>query len=165
VVGRLVLLYFADPAEGLKAAARHARSGGTIAFQEMDMDIHIPSRSYPAADSLWNTTGSAIIETLTAAGVHVRMGRKLLDTFLKAGLPAPTLMEETVVGAGPEYGGYGWIANTMRSLAPMAQQLGVTRASALEPLESLADRIREDAVSRNLLVWSPSYLGGYSRKP
>lgn len=165
VVGRLVLLYFADPTEGLKAAARHARTGGTIAFHEMDMDINSPSRSYPEADSLWSATGSAIIETFSAAGVHVRMGRKLMDTFLRAGLPTPTLCEETAVGAGPNYPGYRWIANTMRSLAPMAQRLGVTRINALGPLESLADRIREEALSRNLLVWSPSYLGAHSRRP
>jgi ubiquinone/menaquinone biosynthesis C-methylase UbiE len=73
--GRVVLLYLADPVEGVKAVARRVRSGGPIVFQEMDMDIDNRSRSYPPGDSLWNATGSAIIETFTAAGVHVRAGR------------------------------------------------------------------------------------------
>ena len=163
-VGRLVLLYFADPAEGLKAAASRVRHGGIIAFQEMDMDIDVHSRSYPAADSLWNATGRAIIETFAAAGVHVRMGRMLMDAFLKAALPAPSLLEEASVGGGPDYEGYRWLANTMRSLSPVAQRFGVKAAETLGPLDSLAGRIREEALSRNLMVWSPSYVGAYARK-
>jgi SAM-dependent methyltransferase len=164
-VGRLVLLHFSDPAEGIEAAARHVRAGGTIAFQEMDMDIEVHSCSYPAADTLWNVAGRAIVETFTAAGVHVRMGRKLVEVFLKAGLPTPRLLQEATVGAGPEYDGYGWIANTMRSLAPVAQKLGVTLPNELEPLESLAERIRDEVLSRNLMVWSGSYVGAYACKP
>jgi SAM-dependent methyltransferase len=162
--GRVVLLYLADPAEGVKAVARRVRSGGPIVFQEMDMDIDIWSRSYPPGDSLWSATGRAIIETFTAAGVHVRAGRSLLDVFSRAGLPVPALRDEAVAGGGPDFAGYSWLANTLRSLAPLADKLGVKRAAALDP-ESLAERMRDEAVARNLMVWTPAYVGAYAHKP
>jgi ubiquinone/menaquinone biosynthesis C-methylase UbiE len=162
-VGRLILLYFGDPAEALRAAANAVRSGGTIAFQEMDMVVLGP-RSYPESDSLWNAVGRAITEVLAAAGVHVRMGRMLLDAYAKAGLPAPALYQEAVVGGGAEFPGYEWLANTLRSLMPMAQKLAVTSATEIE-LDGLAERIRDDAMSRNLMVWSPPFIGAVARKP
>jgi ubiquinone/menaquinone biosynthesis C-methylase UbiE len=162
-VGRFILLYFGDPAEGLRAAANSVRSGGTIAFQEMDMVASVP-RSYPEADSLWNDVGRGIVETLAAAGVHVRMGRMLLDTYAKAGLPIPALHQEAVVGGGPDFAAYEWLANTLRSLMPMAQKLGVTSATEIE-LDRLAERIRDDVASRNLMVWSAPYIGAVAHKP
>jgi ubiquinone/menaquinone biosynthesis C-methylase UbiE len=163
-VGRVVLLYLADPADGVKAVAQHVRSGGPIVFQEMDMDIEARSRSYPAPDSLWSATGRAIIETFAAAGVHVRVGRALIDVYLRAGLPMPTLLDEALAGGGPGFGAYSWLANTMRSIAPLADKLGVTRATDID-LESLADRIRDEAVARQLMVWTPPYVGAFARKP
>jgi hypothetical protein len=130
----------------------------------MDMDIGIRSRSYPPGDSLWNATGNAIIETFAAAGVHVRAGRSLIDVFTGAGLPAPALSDEAIAGGGPNFAGYSWLANTLRSLAPLADKLGVQRAAALD-LESLVDRMRDEAVSRNLMVWTPAYVSAYVRKP
>jgi ubiquinone/menaquinone biosynthesis C-methylase UbiE len=162
--GRLVLLYLADPSEGVRAVASRVRSGGPIVFQEMDMNIDAPSHSYPTSDSLWSATGRAIIETFAAAGVRVRIGRELIEIFLTAGLPQPAVLDEAVAGGGADFAGYSWITNTMRSLAPLAAKLGVKRAMALD-LESLADRIRDEAVARHLMVWSPPYVGAYARKP
>jgi ubiquinone/menaquinone biosynthesis C-methylase UbiE len=43
-VGRLVLMYLGDPARALSAIAARVRSGGTIAFQELDLDPEIEAR-------------------------------------------------------------------------------------------------------------------------
>ena len=161
-VGRLVLLYFADPVDGLSAVVRRIRSGGLVVFQEMDMNPDIVASSYPE-ESLWNETGRTIVKTFAGAGVHVRMGRLLLKTFLGAGLAVPSLREEVAVGGGPDYPGYSWIVNTMRSLAPWAEKLGIATVEALE-LDSLADRIRDDAVARELMVWAAPLVGAYARR-
>jgi hypothetical protein len=76
----------------------------------------------------------------------------------------PSRVEETLVGDGPDFGGYAWMANTMRSLAPIAEKLGVTTSADLD-IETLSDRIRDEAVSRNLMVWSPPFVGAYASKP
>ena len=162
VIGRLVLLYMANPAEGLAGVSARVRSGGLVAFQEMDMDRDVIARTFPPDnDALWNQTGRAIVETFTRAGVHARMGRKLMQTFLDAGLPAPRFMDETSIGGGPEYAGYSWLANTLASLVPMAAKLGVDHPAT----DGLGARIRDDAVARRLLVWTPSLVGAWATKP
>jgi SAM-dependent methyltransferase len=163
-VGRLVLMYFPDPGAGLRVIAARVRTGGAIVFQEMDMDPGTASRTYPPGDTLWNIVGRTIVRTFDAAGVHVRMGRKLLEVYAAAGLPVPSLLEETLVGGGPDFAGYSWIANTLRSLAPMAEKLGVANVSDLG-LDSLAARLRDEAVAENLMVWSTPYVGAFAPKP
>lgn len=46
-VGRLVLLHVPDPVQALRAIAGRVRPGGIIAFQELDMDPTVTSRSFP----------------------------------------------------------------------------------------------------------------------
>lgn len=159
-VGRLVLLYFADPVQGLAGIVNRLRSGGLVAFQELDMNPDISTMSYPE-ESQWNETGRTIVRTFEGAGVHVRMGRQLLQTFVGAGLPVPSLMEEVAVGGGPDFRGYSWLANTMGSLAPLAEKLGIATTAELR-IDSLADRIRDDAVAHNLMVWGPPLVGAYA---
>ena len=162
VVGRLVLLYMANPAEGLAGVSARVRSGGLVAFQELDMDRDVRARTFPAdEDALWNQTGQAIVETFARSGVHARMGRKLMQTFLDAGLPEPRFMDEAAIGGGPEYVGYSWLAHTLASLAPMAAKLGVDHPAT----DGLAARIRDDAVARRLLVWTPPLVGAWATRP
>ena len=160
-VGRLVLLYLAHPAEGLAAVADRVRTGGILAFQELDMDPDVQMRTYPPTESLWSQTGRAITQTFVCAGVHVRMGRMLLRTFLEAGLPAPTMVEEATVGGGPDYAGYAYVANTLRSLEPLATKFGVE----MPQLDGLAERLRDEAVAKQLVHWAPPLVGASARKP
>ena len=55
-VGRLVLGYLADPAEALRAIAERVHPSGIVAFQELDLDPGVPSRSFPEG-TLWDQTG------------------------------------------------------------------------------------------------------------
>lgn len=160
-VGRFVLLYMAHPAQGLVGIAARVRQGGILAFHELDMDPDVQVRSYPPDDSLWSQTGRAIIQAFACAGVHVRMGPMLLRAFAEAGLPVPALMHECAVGGGPDFAGYTWIANTLRSLQPLVSKFGVEAP----PLDGLAERIRDEAVTRQLVVWSPPLIGASVTKP
>lgn len=76
----------------------------------------------------------------------------------------PSLMEEVAVGGGPDFLGYAWMANTMRSLAPLSEKLGIATVEGLG-LDSLAERLRHEAVARDLMVWAPPLVGAYSRVP
>lgn len=164
-VGRLVLMYFADPVEGLRAIAARVKSGGPIAFQEMIMDTAVAAltSSHPA-DSLWASTANVIIRTFEAAGVHGKMGRDLLQTYQGAGLPVPSMLVESFAGGGPDFAGYAWLANTLRSLAPIAEKFGVATAATLE-LDTLAEQIRDEAIVRGLFFMSPPYVGAFATKP
>jgi ubiquinone/menaquinone biosynthesis C-methylase UbiE len=162
-IGRLVLAYVDDPAAALRAIAERVRPGGVLAFQELDLDAGVPARSFPQG-TLWDETGRRVIETFARAGTQLRMGRQLFAAFLAAGLPAPVMREEALVGGGADFAGYAWLADVARSLAPLTERLGVASADELG-LETLSARIREDAVARGAVVWSPPLIGAWTRKP
>jgi hypothetical protein len=74
----------------------------------------------------------------------------------------PELLGEFVVGGGADFAGYSWLANTIRSLAPMARKLGVS----LEPLgdlDTLTERLRSEAVTEKGDCGSPPYVGAFVR--
>src|SRR4051795_2346477 len=68
-VGRLVLLYFADPVAVLARIATQVRSNGIVAFQEMEMDEVAMRATY--SDSLLGQVVMTIYRTFAAAGVRV----------------------------------------------------------------------------------------------
>jgi 2-polyprenyl-3-methyl-5-hydroxy-6-metoxy-1,4-benzoquinol methylase len=159
-VGRLVLLYCADPAAALARIATQVRSNGIVAFQEMEMDVVAAQAIF--GDSMLGKVVQTICGTFAAAGVRVNMASELRHTFVKAGLGEPVLLGEFVVGGGPDFAGYPWLVNTMRSLAPMARKLGIL----LEPLgdlDTLAERIRSEAANDRRDFWSPPFVGAFVR--
>jgi hypothetical protein len=109
-------------------------------------------------------SGQLVTETFTRAGMHVRMGRQLFGAFLAAGLPAPKMRDEALVGGGPDFGGYAWLAGVARSLAPLMAKLAIADVDQLG-LDTLTDRIRDDAVAGGAVVWTPSFVGAYARRP
>jgi 2-polyprenyl-3-methyl-5-hydroxy-6-metoxy-1,4-benzoquinol methylase len=162
-VGRLVLAYLADPADALRAIVERLRPGGVVAFQELDLDPDVPSRSLPPG-TLWDRTGRLVIETFAGAGTHLRMGRQLRGSYLTAGLPDPVMREEAIVGGGPDFAGYSWLAGVARSLAPLTARLGIVADREFDP-ERLAERLRDDAVAHGAVVWGPALVGAYARRP
>lgn len=147
----------------MRRIAAHVRPGGVVVFQELDLDPAIGSRSLPE-QTLWNETGQLVIETFTRAGMHMRMGRQLFGAFLAAGLPAPKMRDEALVGGDPDFGGYAWLAGVTRSLAPLMAKLAIADVDRLG-LDTLTDRIRDDAVAGGAVVWTPSFVGAYARRP
>jgi SAM-dependent methyltransferase len=159
-VGRLVLLYFADPVGALARIAAQVRREGILVFQEMEMNAAAVEATF--GDSLVGKVAVLICRTFAAAGVRVHMGRELRRTYVEAGLGEPELLGEFVLGGGPDFAGYPWIAQTMRSLAPMARKLEIP----LEPLgdlDTLSERLRSEAVSEKIDFWSPPSVGAFVR--
>jgi SAM-dependent methyltransferase len=159
-VGRLVLLYCADPVAALAHIATQVRPKGIVAFQEMEMNVLAARATY--GDSLLGRVVETIYRTFAAAGVRLSMSSELRHTYVKAGLGEPELLGEFVAGGGPDFPGYPWLANTMRSLVPMARKLGVP----LEPLgdlDTLTQRVRSEAAIETRDFWSPPYVGAFAR--
>jgi SAM-dependent methyltransferase len=163
VVGRLVLMYLADPIAALRRLVLWVRPGGLVTFQEFDFNPTITSLSLPD-ETLWNHVGGLVIETFARAGTRMRMGRHLFGAFRGAGLGAPTMRDESVVGGGRDFAGYEWLAGVARSLAPMMAKSGIADVSDLS-LDTLADRLRDDTVASDAVVWTPSLVGAYTRTP
>jgi len=159
-VGRLVLLYCADPVAALARISTHVRPKGIVAFQEMDLNEMAARATY--GDSLLASVVATIYRTFAAAGVRTNMSSGLRHAFVEAGLGEPELLGEFVVGGGPGYAGYSWLANTLRSVAPMARKFEIP----LEPLgdlDTLTQRLLSEAADTKRDFWSPQYVGAFVR--
>ena len=160
IVGRLVLLYQPDPAATVRALARLARPGGVLVFQELDMHA---ARSTPVVPT-YQWCCERIVELYERAGLEPDMGSKLFGTFVRAGLPAPTMIGAGRVEGGADSYVYRYIATTMRSLMPMFERLGVATAQEVG-FDSLEARMRAEAVERSSSLVLPTLIAAWARTP
>jgi SAM-dependent methyltransferase len=150
VIGRLVLLFLADPAPLLRRLRHCVRPGGVVAFHEMDMQA---STQVPASE-LYSLVLHWIQAAFKFSGTELNMGSKLLATFLRAGLPRPTMIAAARVESGPMSPAYDLLAGVVRSLLPLIERAGVASASEVE-IETLVDRLRQDAVAQERVIFLP----------
>ena len=160
LIGRFVLMYLPDPAATLCQLCRHLRPEGIVAFQEMAMSL---ARSNPDGQH-FRQCGNWIMDTFARGGFELDMGSKLFATFRKAGLPAPQMMVAGRVEGGPDSPVYDYLAAILRSLLPMAERLGVATAAEIE-IETLAERLRDEAVQHNACIMPPPLIGAWTRTP
>jgi ubiquinone/menaquinone biosynthesis C-methylase UbiE len=160
VVGRLILMYLPDPAATLRRLRRHLRPGGIVAFQEMAMPMARCAPEGPQARQCLEW----IHRALERSGAEIDMGGKLYETFLAAGLPAPRMVLAGLAEGGPHSPVYDYIAASLRSLLPAAERLGVTTAAEVD-IDSMAERLRREALERNMCVIPPPFITAWSRVP
>jgi ubiquinone/menaquinone biosynthesis C-methylase UbiE len=161
VVGRWVLMHIADPVAVVRHLVTRLRPGGIVAFHENDF-THPPTVFPPT--ELSREIQRWAIPPAGTPGRETRMGTQLFKTYVEAGLPGPQLMVEAAVGGGPDWPGYEYLAETMRSLLPALQQLTGVDASVMQ-IDTLAARLRDDVVSRHGVFMLPIMFGAWSRKP
>jgi len=158
-VGRFVLMYFSEPAVVLRRIADCVRSGGVIAFQEMDLSgvKSVPRRPMFEQVVQW------LVETFRRGMVETQMGLKLYATFIRAGLPAPALILGGRVEGGQHSPVYDIFTEVVRSALPMMEKLGVTNAEEVQ-IGTLAQRLREDVVQAGGVLVPPPLIGAWTRK-
>ena len=160
LVGRLILLYMPDPAQALRRCLEQVRPGGLVVFHEMD----IPSgRSVPPSP-LYTRVGEWVTTTFERAGVDVLMGSHLYATFRHAGLPEPQLWAGHCLAGGEQSELYELLVETLRSLMPLAEKLGVTSRQEVQ-LESLATRLRAEVAAGGGVLHAPIYIGAWTTRP
>ena len=162
VVGRLVLMYCRDPVATLRGLVGFARSGAVVAFEEIDFAVvgwamHPPGPLFERANG-WRR------EAFARTGIHSAMGFQLHATFLAAGLPAPTLQLNTLIGAGSEWDDYETNAGVIASLLPKLVEHGIATAEEVG-VETLTARLRDEAVALGATVAAPPLIGAWTRKP
>jgi hypothetical protein len=160
LVGRLVLMYLPDPAAALAHLLRFVRPGGVVVFQEMEMSLArsvLPGRVFEA-NAGW------VRETIRRAGFEVDMGSRLSPTYQRAGLPRPEMHLEGRVDAGAGSAAYDLMAQTVRSLLPTMDRLGVATPSEVD-VDTLAARLEEEVCGGGGVVMLPPMIGAWARKP
>jgi len=91
-------------------------------------------------------------------------GKRLVRTFLDAGLPWPTIQAEVPVGGAPGSYLYGWVAETVRSLIPRIEQFGLATAEELQ-IDTLAARMEAGGVALGAQLIGSSQFGAWTMKP
>jgi SAM-dependent methyltransferase len=164
IVGRWILMHLPDPVGTLRALVEtRLRPGGIVAFQESDFGY--PPASFPRSDLVEQVSRWGAPPDLgESGGPRMRMGMELFATFLDAGLPAPQLRLDGAIGGGADWPGYEYVAETMRSLLPALERMTGLDPDEVE-IDTLEDRLREDAVSGRRVMVLPITIGAWAPKP
>jgi SAM-dependent methyltransferase len=160
VVGRAVLMYTADPAAALGSLLPQLRSGGIVAFQEFDYTTLVALPAFVLVEQLADWWRRAA----TQAGIELQMGLKLFPTYVAAGLPGPEMHGDTILGGGPDFAGYAYLAGIFRSILPLLERFGIAKASEVD-IDTLADRLRAEMVARGGVIMLQMAVGAFARKP
>lgn len=158
VVGRLILVHTQDKIALLRRVSTHVRPGGLVVFQEPD-HTH-PIATEPRAqlfEQAWNWW----VEATRRGGLERQMGLKMFGMFLDAGLPAPQMRLERVMGGGPDWGGYEHLASMVRGLLPRITQSGIATAEEVA-IDTLARRLRDEVVSQRGVVMGLSLVSAWT---
>ncbi len=160
VVGRLVLMYMADPGQALRSLARHVRPGGILAFQEMDFTI---GHAYAAAgymSALGEQVWTWLLQVFARSGAHAAMGLDLYRAFCEAGLGAPEMALHAPVGGGRDWPGYDYSAESFRSFLPLLEQYGIATATEVD-VDTLSARFREEVERTQRPVFLVPVVGAW----
>ena len=162
IVGRLVLMYMADPGDALKQLATRLRPGGIVAFQEIELTFY---RALAHPDTpLVNKLTAGAIAVFEQSGAHIGMGLHLYRAFVDAGLPEPTLHFETPMGGPAAWPGYEFLANSIRSILPLMEKYGIATAEEVE-VDTLAERLRAEVVAAKRPLLLPPHITAYATRP
>ena len=159
VVARYVLMFQNDPAVMLRKVAAHVHAGGVVVFHEPDRD---GIRSYPSVQA-YDRWCQLVDETFRRWGGDPRMGVKLYSTFIAAGLPAPTMRLESVIGGGSGARDHvHFEMDVVGSLASEMERLGIASGDELYASD-LADRVLAEVVATGSVVIGRSEVGAWCR--
>lgn len=162
IVGRLVLMYMAEPGDALRQLATRLRPGGIVAFQEIELTFY---RALAHPDTpLVNKLTAGAIAVFEQSGAHIGMGLHLYRAFVDAGLPEPTLHFETPMGGPAAWPGYEFLANSIRSILPLMEAYGIATAEEVE-VDTLAERLRAEVVAAKRPLLLPPHITAYATRP
>ena len=147
VVGRLVLLHVPDPVAVLARARAYLIPGGVVAFLEFEMLPWMSNPPSPTLERIHRVREAAVGRVPT----NLHMGLTLRPAFLAAGLPAPELTAEAMIGGGAGWAGFAYVEQTIRSLMPGWLRNGVEGADEIE-LDGLAERVEAEVGADGTLL-------------
>jgi SAM-dependent methyltransferase len=157
LVGRLILMYLADPAAALRKLRPLLAPGGLMVFHEMDIYGAVSQPPCP----LLEATAERIRETLRRVGADARVGLRLRQIFQDAGLPEPHMILGARVEGGPDAGAYRQITEITRTLLAPMVQTGVASAAEVD-IDTLERRLRAEVLATNATIVLPHFVGAWA---
>jgi ubiquinone/menaquinone biosynthesis C-methylase UbiE len=159
VIGRHILIHCPDPLATLRHAHDLLREGGIVAFQEFDFSSF--PRSYPPTPIRESATAFYI--EFFGRAIHGDMGGRMWKLLGEAGFEGVECRGEFGVCGGPDSLYYEWFAESMRSILPRANALGIGLEFA-DGIDTMADRLREEALAAGSSFPSPIMFSATARK-
>jgi ubiquinone/menaquinone biosynthesis C-methylase UbiE len=154
VVGRFILMHLDEPAQALAGAARCLSPGGTVAIIESNMETLLAGDHSRPHSRLYARIIRWKCAVVKSAGADLRAGLGLRRVFVDAGLPSPTTRMEAPVEGGPDSVYYRYVAESVRSMIPRAEEAGLDDFEP-EDVETLEEDLRDEVVAGGgvLVAW------------
>jgi 2-polyprenyl-3-methyl-5-hydroxy-6-metoxy-1,4-benzoquinol methylase len=159
VIGRLILMHLPDPVATLRQLAGLVRPGGFIAFSEFDMT---GARGVPDGQ-LWLAARDAIIETFTAMGLDPTFAATMPALFRQAGLSTPQLTLGAPIGGAEHTELIAFVAETLHSLLPAREKLGLATDDVFADPEALRQRLHDELAEVDGVATTPAMITAWSR--
>jgi len=163
IVGRLVLMYTADPLEALYRVRRNLKSDGVIALQESVIDfdgpVPIEPRDCLAAEAVkWFRAG------FKYSGVQARMGMRLFSLMKEAGLKPSAGIDTLVpIQQGPEGSLFKLITSAIASQLPAILSSGIATEAEID-IDTLEERMIADAPSSGVVgYFNSGHVGVWAK--
>jgi ubiquinone/menaquinone biosynthesis C-methylase UbiE len=153
-VGRFILQFLPDPIEVLHCLSKLVIPGGVFAFQEVSW---APTIALAAHLPLWSASLSLARDTLKRSGANTEIGPALYSIFQEAGIPAPTMQMEMLLGSEPDF--TRWLSDLLLSLRPQIQQSNFS----IDDFDTLAERLQAEVSASNTVVPWIALVGACSR--
>jgi SAM-dependent methyltransferase len=160
VVGRYVLMFQPDPAVLLRGVVRHVRAGGVVVFHE---PYRAGIRSFPPLSS-YDRGWQLVDETLQLTGADPTMGIKLHSTFIKAGLPSPTMRMESLIAGGNCGDHIHFEMDLVKTLFPEMVRVGLINDGDLD-VDALPNQVISELVEGQGVVVGRSEVGAWTEVP
>ena len=161
IVGRYILLFQPDPAAWMSGLLPHLAPGGVVVFQEPEW---ARAHSAPRVPS-WHRCCQLLVDGFTAGGADTEMGAKLPAVYAAAGLPAPKLAMETVIGGGADSAEQVHLTtDVLVSLLPGLERLGLVAPGEIDPA-TLADQVLADLAACGSVFVGRSEICAWSTNP
>jgi SAM-dependent methyltransferase len=165
IIGRLVLMYAADPVDALHRALRNLKAGGVIVLQESIIDYDGPVPIEPP-----DCLAAKAVEWFRAgfkhAGVHPRMGMRLFGLMRAAGLDPSTDIDTLLpMQQGPQGALFSSLTSVVRSQMPAIVASGAGTEAEID-IETLEQRLIADAPTGGVVgYFNSGHVGVWARKP
>jgi ubiquinone/menaquinone biosynthesis C-methylase UbiE len=160
VIGRHILIHTPDPLAVVRIAHSRLTPGGVAVFQEFDFSVvHRPFPEAPLCER-----SMEIFRAFFAKAAHGNIGTRLFRLFVDAGFPLPECRVEYPMDGGADSPFYEWIAESLRSILPRAEGLGLVRSDEVVAIDSLAERLRQEAIAGAGCAPGPAMIGCFARK-